>query len=300
MIIKLLPVKTHGGINRVVDYIATDKNRIGDYRTQSVFHNVSKTDLWSIKRELHDNYERYARKRSNGVKSMHCILSVSPLDRDKMTIEKMDDIVRTYLGKAYPNALAFGSHHLNEQHIHSHIVISSNELASSRSTRQSKSDLQRYHSEMLEHIRENHKELQTNIDEKNWGRKLHSENAYYAEKRNPDLKLTKDLLSEKIQSIFRQSESSAHFYEQLGKMGFQTYEYKDRVQGIHYGEDNKKMRFSRLGLEHEKIEELDIQFDRVNELEQIREENTYIKNDRNVGEANSENDINWNGNEYEI
>lgn len=272
MIIKILPIKTLGGIARLAEYIAIDKGNIKDYRNQGVFHNVLSTSLKKIVWEFRNNYQIFARKRSNGNKAIHIILSMSPLDYDKMTVEKMDDIVQTYLEKAYPHALAFGSHHQHEKHFHSHIMVSPNELMSKTSTRLSKQDLRAIHLEMLGYIRENHPELSTDIDKENWGRKLHSEKAYYKEKRNPNLKLTRAELSEKVQELFRQSESSQQFFNLLKEQGYTTYNLKDKVQGVFWndGTSEKKMRFARLGIEKEKFLELDKQADRLKELEEIR------------------------------
>lgn len=291
MIIKILPIKTLGGIGKLAEYIATDKGNIKDYRNQGIFHNVLSTSLKKIIWEFRNNYQTFARKRSNGNKVIHTILSMSPLDRDKMTVEKMDDIVQTYLEKAYPHALAFGSHHRHEKHFHSHIMVSPNELMSKNSTRLSKQDLRTIHLEMLDYIQENHPELSTDIDKDNWGRKLHSEKAYYKEKRNPDLKLTRGELSEKVQELFRQSESSTQFYDLLKEQGYATYNFKDRVQGVFWNDGNaeKKMRFARLGIEKEKLLELDKQADRLKELEEIRFDQEH-EVDREQGERNFEGD----------
>jgi hypothetical protein len=270
MIIKLIPVKRTGALGGIAKYIAQDKSRIEDYRHQSIFHNLLRTELPGMTQEFRENYNDFARQRQNGNVAMHVILSVSPLDRDKMTVEKMDDLVRTYIERAYPNALAFGAHHRSQEHWHSHLLVSANELASSKSTRLSKQQLREVQAHMLEHIREKHPELTVGVEMKNWGRRLHSEKEYYKVKRNPDLKLTKDELGERVQGIFRVSESSKDFYRQLETAGFSTYLYKDRVQGIRFGEDSRKLRFARLGVEHENIAALDKQYERLQDLEAVR------------------------------
>lgn len=293
MIIKILSVKTLSGIGRLIDYVATDKGNITDYKNQGIFHNLNFSSLEKITWEFRNNYEKYAKRRANGNKALHVLLSASPLDRDKMTVEKMDDIVKTYLNRAYPTAMAFGTHHKSQKHWHTHLVISPNELMSSKSTRLSKEDLRTIHLEMLRYIRQKHPELSTDIDMDNWGRKLHSERAYYKEKRNPDLKLTREELSEKVQELFRLSESSKEFYNLLQKEGFSTYNFKNRVQGVYWndGDDDKKMRFSRLGIEKGKVEELDKQADRLKELEEIRFDREGNEMDRETGEQDLESDL---------
>lgn len=271
MIIKVLGVKTLVGVARLAEYIASDKGRI-DFRNQGIFHNLNSTSLKKMIWEFRNNFQMYARKGKRRNKVMHVILSLSPNDRDKITMEKMDAIVNTYLQKAYPNALAFACHHRHEAHHHTHIMVSSNDFMSQNATRLSKKELRTIHLEMLDYIREQHQDLTIGIDEANWGKHLHNENEYYKRKRNPNLTLTKTELSRSIQDIFRLSENSRQFYNLLRKQGYETYNFKDRVQGVFWndGKAEKKMRFSRLGIEKEKLLELDKQADRLKELEEIR------------------------------
>lgn len=280
MIIKLLPVKRTGALSSVANYIARDRGRIEDYRNHGIFHNLRHTDLRGLTNDFRENYNDYALKRENGNVAMHVILSVSQLDRDKMDIEKMDDIVHTYIERAYPNALAFGTHHKSQDHWHSHLLVSANELGSRKGTRLSKQQLREVQEHMLEHIREKHPELTIGVDMNSWGRKLNNERSYYMEKRNPEMQLDKDALAETVQSIFRSSESSHDFYRQLEAAGFSTYNYKERVQGVHFGEDNRKMRFARLGIEHEQIAALDKQHERLTELEAVRANSKDHERDR--------------------
>lgn len=269
MIIKLIPIKTPGRLARVIEYIAKDKGRITEYRNQGIFHNFRAMDLRKVRKELEANYHEYARKRSNGNIAMHGIISISPLDREHMSLEKLNDITTTFLNKAYPHALAFGAHHNEEAHWHSHVVVSANQLMSPTSTRLSRHDLFEVQKYLIEYAHAKYPELRTHIDLSHWGQKLTDEKTYYMKKRNPDFKLTKEELRDKIQYIFSACESSKQFYDRLRDHGFATYTYKDHIQGIYFGQDDKKMRFSRLGIEPEQFIELDKQNERLQELEKL-------------------------------
>lgn len=272
MIIKAVPIKAGGGgFGSTLTYIAKDKGRIADYRNQGIFHNLSSTHLHAILKEFSNNYEEYAKKRSNGNQALHTILSYSPLDRAKLTLEIMDSIAQHYLQTAYPNALAFGTHHLSESHLHSHLLISANEYMSDKSTRLSKADLKTIHQEMLEYMRTQHPELSIGINSEKWGHKLHSEQEYFYDKRHPEAKHIKEVLAEKIQGIFRASETAQQFYQNVQQAGYQTYEHKDKTFGI-LTEDNHKMRFERLGLDETQLAELDKQNTRLEELAEMRAE----------------------------
>jgi hypothetical protein len=276
MIIKILGVKTYGAVANVVNYIATDKGDIEDYHTQGIFHNLNRTDLEGITLELQTNYADFAKKRRNGNKAVHVILSVNPLDREKMNMEIMDDLVHTYIQRTYPNAIVFGAHHRSKNHWHSHLVVSANQLLSKESTRLSKDTLREVHMEMLRYMREHHPSLTIGINEQTWGKREFSERAYYKQKRNPDLKLTREELTEHIQSIFRMSESSEQFYQNMQEQGFTTYNHQGKVQGVLWGEEGKKMRFARLGIDLSAIHDLDTQSERLKQLDQIKDMNRPI------------------------
>lgn len=267
MIIKMLPVKR--GISFVIRYIADGAK---DYRQQAIFHNLNSFQTEAIAKELHEHFELYGKKRKNQNLGLHVILSHSPLYKNKLDIEKMDDIASHFLKEVYPNAPAFAAHHLPDQesnHWHSHIFVSSRDLAG-RSTRISKHQLKDVHHKMLDYNQQKHG-LAPQIDIKNYGRHLHSEREYYKRKRNPNLKLTKDDLTQKVQSIFITSESSKDFYQKV-KKEFKVYQYKGQDFGILHGEQNRKFRFSRLGIKPEQIKELDNDNSKLKELEQLHKE----------------------------
>lgn len=269
MIIKIIPLKSGKSVGRVVNYIATDKGRIKDHIKHGIFHNIRSLYSESIAKEFKENYEVYAKKRSNGNKALHIILSASPVDRGKLSTEIMRKLTEDYINRAYPNVLAFAEIHESEKHLHAHLIVSSNEVASSKSTRLSKKDLREIHQYMIENIRSYDKTLSKEIDMSKWGARLGSEKEYYQRKRHPDKVLNNDLLQEKVKNIFRLSQSSETFFKELQKQGFTTYQYRDRVNGI-LTEDNKKIRFSRLGIKSDLIKELDKQNTRLRELEDIR------------------------------
>ncbi len=280
MIIKLIPVKRLSSLGSIIDYIATDKGHIEDYRKVGYFNNVREIELDKLTNEFKENYTQFGKKRSNGNIAMHVILSVSPLDRGRMNLATMDSIIREYLDKAYPNALAFGATHHTQNHWHAHLLVSANEVRSHKSTRLDKATLRSIHEHMLGYVRTQHKELATNIDLANWGKKNHSEREYYKRKRNPTITLTKDELAQKVQQLFRSAESSKDFYRKLAQAKLETYDHNGQPFGIRWGEENKKLRFARLGISQEQIQLLDKQNDRLNQLEIMRQQKQGLNKER--------------------
>lgn len=266
MIIKILPIKTKAKLGRIIKYIANDKDRIEDYKEVAIYHNLINYELGKIQKEFEHNYDAFARLRSNGNMALHIIQSFSPLDSDKLNSDIMMGMADALLGHSYKNALAFGVQHSKDNHRHNHFVVSGNEFMSDISTRLSRQELYSLQSNMLEYLRDNYPDLKISYNISDWGNKLNNEREYYQIKRNPNIKLSKEALKEKVQKLFRESESSQEFYSKLRQTGLNTYEYKNSTFGINYGEDGKRIRFSRLGIEREQIHLLDRQYTRLQEL----------------------------------
>ena len=277
MIIKHIPIKHRPGNSaRVIDYIASDKGRIKDYREQSVFRNLLKTDLASIREAFEVNYNDFAIKLPNGNEGMHIALSMNPLDRDKISMEMMDDIANTYIDRVFPDAIVFGAHHISQDtsNLHTHLYVSGNKFMSKSGTRISTKELRDSHQFMLDYLKEKYPELSQGIDMDRWGEKHHSEGAYYAKSHHPDQLLEKEQLAEQLQDIFRSCESTKEFYEKLDALDFDTYEHKGETKGVFWNDRGtvKKMRFERLGIDKSIFKELDQQHERLKELEDLRSE----------------------------
>jgi hypothetical protein len=73
MIIKILPIKTKSRIGGVLNYITKDKGRIKDYKSFGIYHNLLHSDILNIQNEFENNYNLYAKKRSNGNIALHII-----------------------------------------------------------------------------------------------------------------------------------------------------------------------------------------------------------------------------------
>lgn len=266
MIIKILPIKTKARLGGVLNYITKDKGRIKDYKSVGIYHNLLHSDILNIQNEFENNYNLYAKKRLNGNIALHIIQSFSPLDTEKMTPEVMSDLAEALLIHGYEKALAFGVQHSKDNHWHNHFIVSGNEFMDEKSTRLSKHDLYQLQNSMLEYMKDKYPEFKISYNIANWGKKLTNEREYYQTKRNPDLRLSKEDLKEKVQNLFRSSESSKNFFDKLKEEGLTTYEYKNSTFGINYGDEGKRIRFSRLGIGIDEINSLDKQFKRLQEL----------------------------------
>lgn len=267
MIIKIVGIKTLHGLSNVAKYIASDKDRIDDYREGAVFHNLSSTELPRIVSEFQSNYSAFAKRRIGANIGLHVILSHSPIHSDKLNRDIMDDVVRTYLNRAYPRAMAFAEHHTTERHHHSHILVSSNELMTSKSTRLSKADLRSIYVDMLRYIEDQYPELSHTFDLENWGKKKHSEKVYFEQRREREKEIVRDTVSDRVRDLFRQSENSRDFFDRLQIEGLATQTERGANNEISIPDQS---RLDDIGISADTIDELDTQFERMHELEEIR------------------------------
>lgn len=268
MIIKCIPIKSKTRLENLIGYITSDKGKIVDYTQHSIFHNMKNRSLEGIFEELEANHEQYSPKRSGHNIAMSGFISFHPKDRDVIDNEIMDDVTMKFLQTAYPDTLGFATTHTSDNR-HAHFIVSGNNFMSKTSTRLSNQRLLEVHKIMQEYTKQKIPGLTVSLDLSRWGKRLHSEKSYHMKKRNPDLQLTKEKLQEKVQDIFRYSKSSEQFYSLLQFEGFTTYQFRDLVQGIVFGDDGKKIRFSRLGIEQKQLAELDRQYTRLNELDNL-------------------------------
>lgn len=99
-------------------------------------HNLPGSELSpaEIRREFQSNAHRLPTRR-NGNILYHEILSFSPEDRDEATPAVLEDLTRRYLELRAPRSLAYAQAHFDTDCPHVHILISANEIGSSRRQR---------------------------------------------------------------------------------------------------------------------------------------------------------------------
>jgi len=110
----------------------------------ALLHNFGPTteSRSALEAELLDN-SRYLPSRKNGNVLYHEILSFSDLDRARVTPAVLENLTRAYLSLRAPSALAYGRAHFNTSCPHVHLLISANDLGSSRRKRLSRAEFER-------------------------------------------------------------------------------------------------------------------------------------------------------------
>ncbi|HTG33286.1 MAG TPA: relaxase/mobilization nuclease domain-containing protein [Thermoanaerobaculia bacterium] len=112
-------------------------------RGEAILQNfrANRDALTSLHGEFLEN-SRLLPARKNGNILYHEILSFSDLDRGVITPAILEDLTRYYLSLRAPYALAYGKAHFNTKCPHVHLIISANDLESSRRRRLSKAEFQ--------------------------------------------------------------------------------------------------------------------------------------------------------------
>ena len=140
MLIKSKGHRKKSGIFRfLVNYIWSDKGKANEENSFSFFHNLSTFEPEKIAQEFETN-DAFRKQRSNGLALHHLIMSFSPEDSEHITHEVLHDLVTKLVELRGEDGLYFGRIHASEDHIHVHILMSSNKYRSSDSMRISKAE----------------------------------------------------------------------------------------------------------------------------------------------------------------
>jgi hypothetical protein len=126
---------------QLLRYINTPE-KVGPPMMQNFSARAGAGDLDQVHRELLDN-SRYLPPRRRGNVLYHEILAFSDLDAAKLSPAILEDFTRRYLAARAPHALAYARAHLETSCPHVHLVISANNLGSSRRLRMSRNQFQR-------------------------------------------------------------------------------------------------------------------------------------------------------------
>ena len=135
MIIKSMARKSHS-FGQLLAYMT-----IPEQPGPPISHNLqtAEDDLAGIHREFLDN-ARYLPPRKNGNVLYHEVISFSAEDKASITPTILEDLTRKYLELRAPDALAYGRAHFDTDCPHLHLMISANNLASSKRLRLSRAE----------------------------------------------------------------------------------------------------------------------------------------------------------------
>jgi len=250
--------KKNPNFGQLLDYINKGKQK----NNPAIFHNLrtNKDNLKSIKKEFSENYF-YSAKRKNGVIFYHEIISFSVYDKEKITLEVLDDLGREYLRLRAGQALGYAKAHLDKDSIHLHFVISGNLIGSRKKLHLSRKKFNAVKEELEQIQKERYPELCNSVvfgKEAKKKRRKKNRGEVELERRFKEIgkgDLTeKEKISIALKRCLQLSQSERSFSEMLKKNGLAFYR-RGKTVGVKDQKTEKKHRFKTLGLleEYERI-----------------------------------------------
>lgn len=246
MIIKSMSRKTVS-FQQLLTYI--NKENAG--QMFDIHHNLYGQNQSELVQEFRTNSE-FLKKHKKGVVLYHEILSITKAQEISNAQQKqiLRSITENYISQRAPNNLAFAALHDNKKHnLHYHIVISSNEVNSSKRVRLSIGKFNRIKRDLENSVLQQFPELEqeTAIGKKSQVKQTHS--AARLQHRTGALP-KKQKLTQILNTIFKSANSQTDLEDQLKSEGLETY-VRGKHIGVKFIETGRKHRLKTLGLEDE-------------------------------------------------
>ena len=223
-------------------------------------------DLAAIEAVFEDN-ATHCPPRKNATFLYHEILSLAPGDAPHATPEIILDLARRYLALRAPGALGYGVVHADRENLHIHLVISANLLGQAKKLRLSRAGFQEVKCGLEAYQRQRYPELghslvfrdepapreppaaNGRVGEGTAQSAGEIERAKRHARQGSHQPSRKALLRDVLLNALTVSATPAAFRTRLAGQDITLYHRAGRLAGIL--SENKKYRFSTLGLEHD-------------------------------------------------
>lgn len=246
MIIKSMSRKTVS-FQQLLTYI--NKENAG--QMFNIHHNLYGQNQTELVQEFRTNSE-LLKKHKKGVVLYHEILSITKAQEINNAQQKqiLRSITENYISQRAPNNLVFAALHDNKKHnLHYHIVISSNEVNSSKRVRLSIGKFNSIKRDLENSVLQQFPELEqeTAIGKKSQVKQTHS--AARLQHRTGALP-KKQELTQILNTIFKSVNSQTELEEKLLNEGLEAY-VRGKHIGVKFIETGRKHRLKTLGLQDE-------------------------------------------------
>lgn len=268
MILKNLTRRS--GLIQLFHYVF-EKERDNLYKSKEslVFsHNYRSTDLKGMIEEFQQNELHRLHHRKDGVLVNHLVLSFNPNDSRFLTDEIIKDLVKKCIGIKLDRALVCGTEHLDKDFRHVHLIWSSIEYKTGKSLRMSRTEFKNWKIELDKYQKEKYPELSHSLPSHGKQKDFLQK---HIDRRHTELK--------EIVTVLRQvvihSVSKQDFILKLEATQCKPYFRSDKVNGVMF--NNRKYRFTTLGLSHsmiENIKNLGIEIKNLDQFKSLRDRNS--------------------------
>ena len=238
---------------------------VKDSKNILLTHNVKGESLQAIVKEFKEVDANRIHHRYNQTAVQHIILSWSDKDAGKIDDRKLKsmsrELVRLY---GEDNLYCFFSHS-DTTHKHLHAAISGTKL-NGLSSRMSKSKFQEIKMELDKFQQKKFPELSNSLPEHG---KTQKEKGSISNIKILERSLDGDKLIKVLETAYAKATSAEHFLKQITALGHEPYYRNGKLQGIKY-DGERKFRFSRLGYDTKKFNELNNKEKGLKELQSLR------------------------------
>jgi len=216
-------------------------------------HNVRGNSVGAYIDEFNFNERFRIHQRSNSVLAYHNILSFSNLSTKHLTEDIIRDLANKFIS-FHDKSLVVGAFHIDKSHQHIHLISSGVQYLTGQVDRQTKAEYEKMKISIQEYQKGKYPELNDSIVDHQKGSRSPEKN------KNSERFSEKQNLLEVLTTSYAKAESLEHFLSDIKIQGFEPYFRNGRLTGV---EGDRKYRFSRLGFEKEKLEQLDIQKQKI-------------------------------------
>lgn len=291
MIIKIKTYK-RPQYKKLLNYMLHDEGRLFNKEKRSfvITHNLKGNTINQWEQQFKENETFRIRKRTDSVLYTHEIISFHKDDAKNISLDKLENMARTYIQKRKINGMFVAVPHFDKDHYHIHICASGLEYHTGKSLRMTKMDFQKLKKDIqnyqIEHFPElsksvvKHEKKTLNKEQSKEYNKITQTEKEYQYKLRTGRATEKEQILGMLKTCYKSSTSKDDFFNKLKECGLKTYIRSGKTTGIIFG--NHKFRLNRLGFTEERLEELNRTFNRGNELNKTREPQKTIEKDIDI------------------
>jgi REP element-mobilizing transposase RayT len=252
MILKVL-TRHNPSYASLIDYITRD-SKAPDGNPMVFTHNLRGEGKANWTQEFLENEASRKNTRSNQIYLYHEIISFSDKENTQaFTKEVITDLAEKYMSLRGNDGLMIGAVHTDKNHLHLHFCTSGTKYRTGLANRLSRTDLQDLKVKLQEYHREKYPELDKSICEHGKGNSYVTDREWQTRNKGQRT-LLKDKIRATVRECFANAQTQQEFLTCLQEAGLHHYERNGVPAGIAY--DDAKIRFSRLDISKESIQEL--------------------------------------------
>ncbi len=213
-----------------------------------IHHNLVEKSPTAIQTEFQTN-ARLLPPRKNGNILYHEVLSFGEKDSAHLSPAILEDLTRTYLEKRAPHALAYARAHFDTDSPHVHLMLSANNLESTKRLRLSKKQFRKVQKEVEEYQKQQYPFLEHSLAQgkrKTAAPRISREERERA-RRGEQKPTRKEEVRQLVSTVLEKAPSGTACYQHLLSLGLKLYK-RGNLVGIEEKKNGRKYRLKTLGL----------------------------------------------------